>query len=51
MNTVPSVVLICHEGDRLDTEGLASWLASTMDLRGLGRHPEQPAAALADGSS
>jgi hypothetical protein len=35
MNTFPSVVLICHEGDRLDTEGLASWLASTMDLRGL----------------
>jgi folate-dependent phosphoribosylglycinamide formyltransferase PurN len=35
MNTLPSVVLICHEGDRLDTEGLASWLASTMDLRGL----------------
>jgi hypothetical protein len=35
MNTLTSVVLICHEGDRLDTEGLASWLASTMDLRGL----------------
>jgi len=31
----PSVVLICHEGDRLDSEGLASWLASTLDLRGL----------------
>jgi folate-dependent phosphoribosylglycinamide formyltransferase PurN len=31
----PSVVLICHEGDRLDSEGLASWLASSMDLRGL----------------
>ena len=27
----PTVVLICHEQDRLDTEGLASWLASTMD--------------------
>ena len=35
MNQLPSVVLICHEGDRLDTEGLASWLASSMDLRGL----------------
>jgi hypothetical protein len=32
---LPSVVLICHEGDRLDTEGLASWLASTMNLIGL----------------
>ncbi len=35
MTQLPSVVLICHEGDRLDTEGLASWLASSMDLRGL----------------
>ena len=32
---LPTVVLICHEGDRLDTEGLASWLASTMNLAGL----------------
>jgi len=32
---VPSVVLICHEEDALDCEGLASWLAITMDLRGL----------------
>ena len=31
----PTVVLICHEGDRLDTEGLASWLAGTMNLAGL----------------
>jgi len=31
----PTVVLICHEDDRLDTEGLASWLASTMRLVGL----------------
>jgi methionyl-tRNA formyltransferase len=31
----PSVVLICHEGDRLDTEGLAAWLANTMQLKGL----------------
>ena len=31
----PTVVLICHEQDRLDTEGLASWLASTLSLAGL----------------
>jgi len=31
----PSVVLICHEQDRLDTEGLASWLASSLRLAGL----------------
>src|SRR5437667_3176311 len=28
----PTAVLICHENDRLDTEGLASWLACTMTL-------------------
>jgi methionyl-tRNA formyltransferase len=32
---IPSIVLICHEGDRLDSEGLASWLATTMNLVGL----------------
>ena len=31
----PTVVLICHEAERLDREGLASWLASTMRLAGL----------------
>jgi folate-dependent phosphoribosylglycinamide formyltransferase PurN len=31
----PSVVLICHEQDRLDAEGLASWLASSLRLAGL----------------
>ena len=31
----PSVVLICHEQDHLDTEGLASWLASSLRLAGL----------------
>ena len=31
----PTVVLICHEGERLDREGLASWLGSTMRLAGL----------------
>jgi folate-dependent phosphoribosylglycinamide formyltransferase PurN len=32
---LPSIVLICHENDPLDTEALASWLASTMNLAGL----------------
>ncbi len=31
----PSAVLICHEQDRLDTEGLASWLANSLRLAGL----------------
>jgi folate-dependent phosphoribosylglycinamide formyltransferase PurN len=31
----PSIVLICHENDPLDCQGLASWLASTMNLIGL----------------
>lgn len=31
----PAAVLICHERDRLDTEGIASWLASTLRLAGL----------------
>jgi len=31
----PTVVLICHEQDRLDREALASWLASTARLAGL----------------
>ena len=34
-NSLPSVVLICHASDPLDTEGIASWLASTMSLAGL----------------
>src|SRR5688572_10725645 len=32
---LPTVVLICHEEDQLDREGLASWLASTTRLAGL----------------
>jgi folate-dependent phosphoribosylglycinamide formyltransferase PurN len=32
---LPSVALICHEEDRLDAEGLASWLAHAMTLSGL----------------
>jgi folate-dependent phosphoribosylglycinamide formyltransferase PurN len=35
MTQLPSVVLICHEDDPLDREGLSTWLASSMDLRGL----------------
>src|SRR2546423_15132312 len=31
----PATVLICHEQDRLDTEGLASWLANSLRLAGL----------------
>jgi methionyl-tRNA formyltransferase len=31
----PTAVLICHENDRLDREGLASWLASSTNLIGL----------------
>jgi hypothetical protein len=34
-DTLPSVVLICHQQDRLDADGLAGWLASTMRLAGL----------------
>ena len=32
---LPGVVLICHEESRLDREGLAGWLASSMRLAGL----------------
>jgi hypothetical protein len=39
---LPAVVLICHEQDRLDTEGLASWLASTLRLAGLIIIRDQP---------
>src|SRR6185295_16785556 len=31
----PTIVLICHAGEPLDRDGLASWLASTMRLAGL----------------
>ena len=33
--SVPRVVLLCHERDRLDREGLAHWLASSVDLAGI----------------
>ena len=39
---LPAAVLICHEQDRLDTEGLASWLASTLKLAGLIIIRDQP---------
>jgi len=39
---LPTAVLICHEQDRLDTEGLASWLASTLRLDGLIIIRDQP---------
>jgi folate-dependent phosphoribosylglycinamide formyltransferase PurN len=39
----PTVVLICHQQDRLDRAGLASWLASTMKLAGLLIIRDQPA--------
>jgi hypothetical protein len=31
----PRVVLMCHEGDRIDCEGLTAWIASSMDLAGI----------------
>lgn len=31
----PRVVLLCHRGQRLDSEGLASWLAHSFDLAGI----------------
>ena len=32
---VPRVVLMCHDGDRIDCEGLTAWLASSMELVGV----------------
>jgi len=32
---LPKVALICHEEDPLDSQGLASWLANTMELGGI----------------
>src|SRR5690349_13994799 len=34
-NPLPTAVLMCHEGDRIDCEALASWLATTLRLAGL----------------
>jgi folate-dependent phosphoribosylglycinamide formyltransferase PurN len=33
--SLPTVVLICHERDAIDREGLARWIASTMTLAGV----------------
>lgn len=33
--TLPRVVLICHANDRIDSEGLAAWLALSFNLAGL----------------
>jgi formyl transferase-like protein len=35
LNTRPSVVLLCHDDDLIDRDGLASWLAATMRLTGI----------------
>ncbi len=32
---LPRVVLMCHAGDRIDAEGLASWLAASVQLVGI----------------
>ena len=32
---VPGVVLMCHQDDPIDAEGLSRWLAQSMDLRGI----------------
>jgi hypothetical protein len=32
---LPAAILICHQRDRLDSEGLASWLAATLRLAGI----------------
>lgn len=32
---LPRVVLMCHEDDKVDMEGLASWLANTLNLVGM----------------
>lgn len=38
----PRVMLICHAEDRIDAEGLASWLAATMSLVGMVALREEP---------
>jgi hypothetical protein len=32
---LPRVALLCHEGDHIDAEGLATWLAASFDLVGI----------------
>src|SRR6266508_3727418 len=38
----PRVVLICHREDRLDAEGLATWLATSFNLVGMVELRERP---------
>lgn len=40
--TLPRVVLMCHEEDRIDAVGLASWLASSLKLAGIVLFREKP---------
>jgi hypothetical protein len=40
--TAPRVVLICHEEDRVDAEGLAGWVASRLELVGIIKLREAP---------
>ena len=35
MSAQPRVVLICHAGDALDAQGLAAWLATSLQLAGV----------------
>jgi folate-dependent phosphoribosylglycinamide formyltransferase PurN len=35
MQPRPSIVLLCHDDDVIDREGLAAWLASSMQLAGI----------------
>jgi len=39
----PRVILLCHEGDRIDTEILASWLGDSFSLVGIIMLRESPA--------
>jgi folate-dependent phosphoribosylglycinamide formyltransferase PurN len=38
----PSAVLLCHEADRIDAEGLAAWLAASFRLAGVVALRERP---------
>jgi len=40
--TPPRVVLMCHEEDRIDAQGLAAWIATSMRLAGLVVLSERP---------
>ena len=41
-DALPTVVLICHESDRIDAEGLASWLAASLKLVGIVALRDEP---------